>query len=293
MEVSGRTKVCGVIGYPIKHTFSPTIHNAAFAHLKLDFVYVAFQVKTEELENAISGVRSLGIHGLNVTMPHKNAVVRYLNEMDPTAKFMRGVNTILNNNGRLVGFNTDGVGAMNALKENGVNLNGKKMLLLGAGGAANAIAFEAAQEVEELTILNRTPEKAKKLAEILVRKFRKRIEGNSLSEPNINKALQNTNVLINATSVGMHPNVDRSLVAPEWLRSDLCVMDIIYNPLETKLAKDARSKGAKVIDGIEMLIYQGAASFEVWTNHAAPVKVMKQAISNQLPETGAIHYGES
>ncbi len=289
MKVSGRTKICGIIGDPIEHTLSPTMHNAAFAHSKLDFIYVAFQVQKEGLERAICGVRSLGIHGLNVTMPHKNSVIRYLNEMDPTAKFMEAVNTILNDDGMLIGFNTDGVGAIKALKENGATLNNKKMLLLGAGGAANAIAFHAAQEVEELTVLNRTAEKAKKLAEVLRQRFGRKIEGNLLSSSIAKRELEDSNVLINATSVGMHPNVDQSLVDPEWLRSDLCVMDIIYNPLETKLAKDAQSRGAKVISGIEMLVYQGAASFEVWTNHAAPVKAMKLAVVNKLSEAGAIH----
>ncbi len=288
MEVSGRTKVCGLIGDPVEHTLSPTMHNAAFTHLKLDFIYVAFQVKKQELENAIGGMRSLGIRGLNVTMPHKNDVITYLDELNSTAKFMEAVNTILNENGKLRGFNTDGVGALKALKENSVNLNCKKMLLLGAGGAANAIAFHGAQEVEELVILNRTPEKAKKLAETLRKKFGKTIEGNSLSASVIKEELKDSDVLINATSVGMHPNVDQSLVDPEWLRPDLCVMDIIYNPLETKLAKDATSKGAKVISGIEMLVYQGAASFEVWTNQAAPINAMKQAVLNKLSETGAI-----
>jgi shikimate dehydrogenase len=289
MEVSGRTKVCGLIGDPVKHTLSPIMHNAAFTHLKLDFIYVAFQVRKQELENAIGGMRSLGIRGLNVTMPHKNAVISYLDELDSTAKFMEAVNTILNENEKLIGFNTDGVGALKALKENGVNLNGKKMLLLGAGGAANAIAFHSAQEVEELAILNRTPEKAKKLAEALRRKFGKTIEGNLLSASIIKEELKDSDVLINATSVGMHPNFDQSLVDPEWLRPDLCVMDIIYNPLETKLAKNAKSKGAKVISGIDMLVYQGAASFEVWTNQAAPIKAMKQAVLNNLSETGVIH----
>jgi len=289
MEISGRTKVCGLIGDPVEHTLSPTMHNAAFTHLKLDFIYVAFQVKKQELENAIGGVRSLGIHGVNVTMPHKNAIIRYLDELDSTAKFMEAVNTILNDNGKLMGFNTDGVGALKALEEKGVNLNGKKLLLLGAGGAATAIAFHTVQEVEELTILNRTPDKAMKLAEALRRKFGKTIEGNSLSASIIKEELKDSDVLINATSVGMHQNFDQSLVDLEWLRPDLCVMDIIYNPLETKLAKDAKSKGAKVVSGIEMLVYQGAASFEIWTNQVAPIKAMKQAVLNKLSETGATH----
>ena len=282
MEISGKTMICGVIGDPIEHTLSPVMHNAAFNELRLDFIYVAFRVKKEELGNAMGGMRSLGIHGLNVTMPHKNAVINYLDKIDQAAKFIGAVNTILNNEGKLIGFNTDGVGALNALRENGVSLNGKKLLLLGAGGAAKAIAFQTAQEVQELTILNRTAEKAKKLAEVLHRKFDKKIRGNTFSANLMKEELKDSDILINATSVGMHPNIDRSLVDPEWLRPDLCVMDIVYDPLETRLLKDAKSVGAKVIGGVEMLIYQGAASFEVWTNHPAPIHVMRHAVLNEL-----------
>ena len=287
MKISGTTKVCGVIGDPVEHTLSPAMHNAAFNELKLDFIYVVFKVKKEALEKAMKGVRSLGIHGLNVTMPHKNAVINYLDKIDSTAKFIDAVNTVLNDNEKLVGFNTDGAGALKALKENGVDPKGKKLLLLGAGGAANAIAFRMAQEVEELVILNRTAEKAEKLAEILRRKFNKQITGNSLSANRIKEYLKNTDILINATSVGMYPNTNQSPFRPEWLKPDLCVMDIIYNPLETKLAKDAKARGAKVIRGVEMLVYQGAASFEIWTNHSAPVGVMKEAVFKKLLETGA------
>jgi len=222
-------------------------------------------------------------------MPQKNAVMRYLDEIDPTARSIGAVNTILNDERRLTGYNTDGVGALKALKENDITTNGKKLLLLGAGGAGKAIAFHAAQEVKELLILNRTPQKAKKLAEVLRREFNKKINGNALSTEIIEEELRDTDILVNATSVGMHPNIDQSLVPPSLLRPDLCVMDIVYNPLETKLAKDAKAVGAKVVSGIEMLVYQGAASFKIWTNHSAPVIVMKQAVLNKLLELGAHH----
>ncbi len=284
MEISGRTKVCCVIGNPIEHTLSPVMHNAAFEELNLDFVYLAFRVRTEELRDAIAGARSLGIHGLNVTMPHKTAVMKHVDELSSTARSIGSVNTILNAGGRLVGYMTDGVGAMNALKENGVDLEGKKLLLLGAGGAAKAIAFHVAQKAKELKILNRTVQKAEALAEVLGKKFNKKVSGNPLSSELVKKELEDANILINATSVGMHPDVARSLVDPSWLRPDLCVMDIIYNPLETKLAKDAKSVGAKVVSGIEMLVYQGVASFEIWTSHPAPVKAMREAVLNKLSE---------
>ena len=181
MKISGKTKVCCVIGDPIEHSLSPLIHNAAFRHLKLDFVYVAFRVKEEELEEAVRGIRTLKIHGLNVTMPHKTAIIKYLDEIDRTAKAIGAVNTVLNADGKLVGFNTDGVGALNALKNNQVELHGKKILLLGAGGAAKAIAFHLAPEVEELRILNRTGEKARQLASFLQENFNKKVAGDTLS----------------------------------------------------------------------------------------------------------------
>jgi len=285
MEISGKTRVCGIIGDPVEHSLSPAMHNAAFQTLKLDFVYVAFRVRKDKLREAIVGAKSLDIRGLNVTMPHKNAVMKYLDEIDPMARSIGAVNTILNDKGKLIGYNTDGIGALKALKENDISLNGKKLLLLGAGGAGKAIAFHAAQEVEELKILNRTTSKAKDLAEVLRKKFGKKIDGNTLSATTI-KELADADIVVNATSVGMHPKDDQSPIVPSWLRPSLCVMDIVYNPVETKLVKDARSVGAKVVSGVEMLVYQGAASFEIWTNRPAPVKVMKQAILDKLSELG-------
>ena len=287
MTISGKTRVCGVIGDPIEHTLSPTIHNAAFNHLKLDFVFLAFRVEAAGLENAMRGMRGLGIHGLNVTMPHKGTVIDYLDEVDSTVKFLGAANTILNKEGKLSGFNTDGLGALKALRENGIELSGKKVLLLGTGGAAKAIAYSLAEEVGELVVLNRAAEKAKELAETLGRPLNKKIVGGALSPRAIAKNLQDSDVLINATSVGMHPEANQSIVMSRWLKSDLTVLDIVYNPVETKLARDAKAAGAKVISGVEMLIYQGAASFEIWTGHSAPVDVMRRAALNKLSSAGA------
>ena len=282
MVISGKTRVYGVIGDPIEHSLSPAMHNAAFNHLKLDCVFLAFRVKAAELEDAVRGMRGLGIHGLNVTMPHKDAVTKYLDEVDATVKFLGSVNTILNDDGRLLGFNTDGVGALRALRDNGVDLNGKKLLLLGAGGAAKAIAHAFAKEVEELYILNRASEKAKDLAEALSRALGRKVVGDALSPSAVQRNLRDADVLINATSAGMHPNINQSLVAPQWLKPDLTVMDIVYNPLETKLAKDAKAAGARVVSGVEMLLYQGAASFEIWTGLSAPIELMRRAALDKL-----------
>jgi len=286
MTINGKTRVCAIIGDPVEHSLSPVMHNAAFKELGLNLVYVTFNVTRNGLKDAISGAKSLGLLGLNVTMPHKNAVMSYLDETDSAAKAIGAVNTILNEQGNLIGFNTDGKGAMIALQENGVSTGEKKMLLLGAGGAAKAIAFQAAQEVEELVVLNRTSEKAEKLAELLRKRFGNKAKGGTLSAEALKKELKTTDILVNATSVGMNPDVNVSPVPSDLLRRDLCVMDIVYNPLETKLLADAKAAGAKVASGLEMLLYQGAVAFEIWTNCPAPVDVMKKAALSELAEQG-------
>jgi shikimate dehydrogenase len=285
MTVNGKTRVCAIIGDPVEHSLSPVMHNAAFKELGLNLVYVAFTVTSTELKTAVLGAKSLGVRGLNVTMPHKNAVMSHLDEVDSTAKSIGAVNTVLNNQGKLIGYNTDGSGAMIALQENGVYPEEKKLVLLGAGGAAKAIAYQAAQDVEELVILNRTAEKAKKLAEAL-KSFDAKVKAGTLSSEVLKQELPTTDILVNATSAGMHPDVDISPVPSDLLHSDLSVMDIIYNPLETKLLKDAKSAGAKVVSGIEMLLYQGAVAFEIWTNCPAPVEVMREAALNELEKRG-------
>lgn len=287
MEVSGKTKVFCVIGDPIEHSLSPIMHNAAFKHLKIDAVYVAFKVKEEVLEDAVKGMRSFGICGMNVTMPHKTAIINYLDENDSAAKFVGAVNTVLNADGKLVGFNTDGIGALRALKENGVKTRGKRFLLLGAGGAGRAIAFQLAQEADELVILNRDVSKARLLADTLRKRFNKKVVGDRLSRDVLKNWIEDAGVLINATSVGMYPNQNGTPVDKSLLRPGLTVMDIVYNPVETRLLKDAKSVEAKVIHGTEMLVFQGAASFEIWFNKPAPVNVMREAIMKKLQARGS------
>ncbi|MFA5363821.1 MAG: shikimate dehydrogenase [Candidatus Bathyarchaeia archaeon] len=286
MDVSGKTKVCAIIGDPVEHSLSPTMHNAAFNVLGLNLVYVAFTVNANDLESAVLGAKTLGIRGLNVTMPHKNAVIKYLDKLDGSATGIGAVNTVLNENGKLVGYNTDGVGALAALQENGVFVEEKKLVILGAGGSAQAIAYAASQETDELVILNRTVANAQRLAEGLRKNVDSTIKADVLSAAVLKKELADADILINATSVGMHPNTDKSPVPAEYLRPDLSVMDIIYNPLQTKLALDAKVAGAKVVSGLEMLVYQGAVSFEIWTNCPAPVQAMKTAALTKLREHG-------
>jgi shikimate dehydrogenase len=258
------------------------MHNAAFNALNLDYVFLAFKVKPTEVENAVNGMRALNIRGLNVTMPHKTPILKFLDRTDLSAQIINSVNTILNRDNKLFGFNTDGVGALKALRENGVELKGRKVLLLGAGGAARAIAYTMAKEADELAVLNRSLKPAQELAKLLEKTANKKIISGSLSPKEIQQNLQDSDVLINATSVGMKPKAEESPVASKLLRPNLSVMDIVYNPIETKLAKDAKAAGAKVVSGVEMLIYQGAASFEIWTGKSAPVDVMRQAALNHL-----------
>jgi len=282
MTITGKTRVCGVIGDPIEHSLSPIMHNAAFEARKLDFVFLAFRVKSTEVGNAVAGMRALNIRGLNVTMPHKSSVINHLDRVDLSAQIVNSVNTILNEENLLFGFNTDGVGALKALRENGVEPKGRKVLLLGAGGAARAIAYTLAKEADELAVLNRTVKQARELAKLLEKSLNKKVIAGSLSPGDIQRNIEDSDILVNATSVGMKPKPDESPVATKALRSNLAVMDIVYNPMETKLAKDAKAAGAQVISGVEMLIYQGAASFEIWTGKSAPVEVMREAALNHL-----------
>lgn len=282
MIITGKTRACGVIGDPINHSLSPIIQNAAFEAVNINFVFLAYKVKTSGLEDAVNGARALNIRGLNVTMPHKTRIIDFLDRIDLSAQIIKSVNTVLNKENLLFGFNTDGVGALRALKENGVEPKGRKVLLLGAGGAARAVAYTLAKEADELVVLNRTVKSSHNLAKLLEKTVGKKVVAGSLSISDIQRNLQDSDILINATSVGMKPKPQESPVPIKLLRRDLSVMDIVYNPIETRLIKDAKSMGAVVIGGIEMLIYQGAASFEIWTGKSAPIQVMKKAALSHL-----------
>jgi len=284
VKISGKTRVCAVIGDPVEHSLSPCFQNAAFQHLGLDFVYVAFTVKAEELGNAIAGIRSLGFHGLNVTMPHKISVIQYLDDLDENAEKVGSVNTILNRNGRLIGYTTDGVGAFNALKYNDINPRGKKIVILGAGGASRSVSFALVKEAKELVILNRTVTRAEKLVSDLhsfIGEYAK-VRSGGLTEENLRKELGDADILINATPVGMRPREDEMPLDEKYLHPDLAVFDLVYNPIETKLLKEARRIGAKTINGLSMLIHQGAVSFEIWTGVKAPIHVMMKAAEEEL-----------
>ena len=284
MEISGRTKVCALIGDPVEHSLSPAMHNAAFKHLDLDYVYLAFKVRREELRDAVNGVKALKIHGLNVTKPLKVEITTLLDRLDESALNIGAVNTVLRAGDKLIGYNTDCIGALEALREAGVNLEGMKAVILGAGGAARAVAFAVAPKVRELVILNRTVTKAESLSRDLKRRLGVDVRFGGLSEVEKEEELKDADLLINATSVGMKPNENLSPVSPNLLKPDLTVFDLVYNPVETKLLKDAKKVGAKVVDGLSMLLFQGAAAFSIWTDRDPPLKVMREALKSALEE---------
>lgn len=276
-KISGKTAICGIIGDPIEHTVSPAMHNAAFGHLGLDFVYVPFKVKSEDLELAIRGIKALNIRGLNVTIPHKVAVMPFLNEIDTLSEKIGSVNTIVNRDGELKGYNTDASGFWNALQAEKITPVGKKVIVLGAGGAARAIVFMLADKGAELTIVNRNQLRAQALADMASAAFRKNIKALELNQENLKVAIKEAEMIVNTTSVGMSPDNEETPVPARLLKSDLFVFDIIYNPLESRLLAEARKTGARTIGGMEMLIQQGAAAFELWTGKKPPVNIMRDA----------------
>ncbi len=276
-----------VIGDPIEHSLSPIMQNAALRELGLDreFVFEKTRVKEEELKNFIKKVKQVklvkpeNIVGLNVTIPHKVAITKLLDELSEEAELIGAVNTIKKEGRKLIGFNTDGIGCINALKEKGFEIKNKKAVLLGAGGAARAIAFVLAQNgLRHLVIMNRTSEKAEELAKEVSTKTKARVTAANLA--NLSKALSDSDVLINATAVGM--NRDETLVTAELMQPNLVVFDIVYSPLKTKLLKEAEKAGAKIIDGLEMLVQQGAVAFELFTGKKAPVEAMRNALRGKL-----------
>ncbi len=282
MNITSETKIYGLIGYPVKHSVSPQIHNAAFKTVGINAVYLTFEVKKEFLKKALDGVKALGIKGLNVTIPHKVNVIKYLNKLTYEAKLIGAVNTILNEGGKLIGFNTDYTGVLKTFETYKIDLTNKKIVLLGAGGAAKAIAFAIAEKASSLIILNRTKRKAVNLVKELNKKLKVNALGNSLTFKALKNSLKDADILINATSVGMEPNVNQTLVAKELLQKDMIVFDIIYNPLETKLLKEAREIGAKCINGVEMLIQQAAEAFKIWFKIEPPINEMRKAALKSL-----------
>jgi shikimate dehydrogenase len=283
MNINAQTQLCGLVGYPVAHSLSPAIHNAAFHQLGLNFVYLAFPV--QDLEGAIRGIRALGhIRGLSVTIPHKVAILPFLDSVDTTAKFIGSVNTVIQDRGMLVGSNTDASGAIQALQQGGVERSGQRVVILGSGGAARAIAFGLCVEgkIEHLTILGIDDKERDMLAGELRAKTPIPLDNASLTPESLQSALAHAQLLIHCTPMGMHPKIEESCVPKHLLHQDLTVMDIVYNPLNTRLIQDAQAAGCRTIQGIEMFLHQAIGQFELWTGESAPIDVMRNVLTSHF-----------
>jgi len=282
MKPTAATVVCGIIGDPVEHSMSPAMQNAAFEAAGIDWVYVAFRVDRELLSAAVAGVRALGLRGLNVTVPHKVDIMSYLDSIDPVARRIGAVNTIVNGSGHLRGYNTDAAGFTHALATGGVNVAGRRVVVLGAGGGARAVVYSLADLGAVPVIVNRTPERAEALAADVTRDTGVDAAGSVLTPSTLDELARSAVLIVNTTSVGMSPHVDASPCPPAVLRRDLAVCDIVYNPLRTALMRDAGAAGARTISGVEMLVGQGARAFELWTGLGAPVDVMRRVVLTEL-----------
>ena len=269
--INGHTKIFGILGRPVTHSLSPAMHNAAFRHLGVNAVYVAFPVT--DLRQAVAGLRGLGIGGVSVTIPFKEEIIPLLDELDPQAAQIGAVNTVVNRDGRLTGYNTDWLGAVTALTAK-ISLKGRHVLILGAGGASRAIAFGIFHQGGKVTLTDIDAARAAALARDLG------AEVISLEALDRCPAA----ILVNATPVGMAPDVEGIPINPDLLARFATVMDIVYQPLTTRLLREARVRGAATIDGVQMLIHQATAQFELFTGRQAPAEVMARAAYAALGE---------
>jgi len=276
-ELNGRTLVCGVMGDPVEHSVSPAMHNAAFRALGLNYVYLPFRVSKAGLAGAVEGIRALHIAGMNVTIPHKVSIIPLMDEVDPLAARIGAVNVVRNEGGRLAGGNTDAEGFLRLLKEQGVEARSLRVVVLGAGGASRAVCFALASLGADITILNRTVQRAENCAADMAKYTGRTFAALEMNPDNLAGSLAKADLLVNATSMGMAPHADESPVNRELLERRHIVVDIVYNPVKTRLLKEAEKAGAGIMGGLDMLAWQGALSFEIWTGCRAPVDVMRRA----------------
>ena len=283
--ISGKTSVFGIFGHPVEHTFSPGMHNAAFAKIKRDACYVPFAVAPVDLGRAVRAVVPLGIRGLNITIPHKETIIPFLDDLTDDARMIGAVNTIEVNRGKLIGHNTDGRGFLRSLRaETGFRPKGKTILMVGSGGAARAVGINLALSGARTIILcDLDTVKAVKLSRDIQNKTATRVK--VVDPEDLEKSAPVAECIINATPLGLKPG-DPLPIPRHLIRKDQLICDLVYNPLRTPLLKAARSAGADTLSGIGMLLYQGVIAFEIWTGGKAPVNVMKAALAGQIERRG-------
>ena len=283
--VRGNTRVVGVFGFPVEHSLSPAMHNAAFAALRLSFIYVPFPVSPDALGSAIRSLPALGIVGVNLTIPHKENVLPFLDAITDEAREVGAVNTVHCVEGRLLGDNTDGRGFYEPLHELGLSLSGRQAVVLGAGGAARSVVFRLLREGANVVLTNRTLDRAERLAQDAAEAGYSAqvrvVDGKS--EKELGNAIAGAELLVHTTRVGMHPTPDAMPPVPlEAFHPNLLVYDLVYNPVETRLIQEARRRGCRTLTGVKMLVYQGAAAFERWTGLWPPTELMEAAVLEGL-----------
>lgn len=281
MKIDSNTKIYGLFGYPVRHSLSPVMHNAAFKELGINAVYICFEIKPEDLKEAVRALKTLRICGINVTVPHKVEIMNLLDELDGEAELTGSVNTVKNLEGRLKGFNTDGVGFIKSLKEDlGVNPKGKSFFIFGAGGAGRAVGFSLAKEkARAIQFYDAVKMRAEKLAERIKRIFP---DCNTAFIPEISpSAFEGIDVVVNATPQGMKEE-DSLLFDLNLVSKKTKIFDLIYNPKETRLVREAKKRDLEAVNGLGMLLYQGAESFKIWTQKNAPLEVMRKALLKSL-----------
>lgn len=283
-RITGHTELIGLIATPIRHSSSPKMHNEAFAKLGLDYAYLAFEVGTEQLESTIKGFRGMNVRGCNVSMPNKTVVHKYLDKLSDAAELCGAVNTVVNDNGVLTGHITDGIGYMKSLEDAGINPIGKKMTIVGAGGAATAIEIQAALDgVAELSIFNIKDdfyERAKQTVKDINEKTSCKAKLYDLADlDKLKEEISNSYIFTNATGMGMKPLEGKTYIPDaSFLRPELIVSDVVYSPRETALLKMAKEVGCKTVNGLGMMLFQGAAAFEMWTGKEMPIEHMKDVL---------------
>lgn len=284
-RISGHTRLLALIGSPVGHSGSPAMYNYSFEKLGLDYAYVAFDVKEDGVKDALQAMRLFNMRGMNVTMPDKVEAARYMDELSPAAQIIGAVNTIVHEDGRLIGHMTDGEGFVNNLKDHGVSIEGKKMVVAGGGGAATAIQVQCALDgAKEITIFNKKDSFFARTLEI-AEKIKASVPAcvvnvYDIDEEEVLRAeLETADIFVNATIVGMKPMEDQSVIKDvSWLRSDLVVADIVYNPEETKLLREAKAAGCTCVGGKGMLLWQGASAFKLYTGMEMPVEEVKELL---------------
>ncbi|MGC9985148.1 MAG: shikimate dehydrogenase [Polyangia bacterium] len=283
-RIDASFEVCALFGLPARHSVGPALHNAAFEALNLPLVYVAHEVESARLAEAFAGARSMGYRGLSITMPHKVAALALVDDIDDTAGAIGCINTVVMKDGRLRGANVDGLGALGALRQAGADPAGRRVLLLGSGGAARALAITIGLHAKpaELLILGAIEDELARLAHDVVERTGCPVSADLLTDASLAAGLGKAQILLHCTPVGMKPDSERSLVPREGLRSDLVVFDAVYNPRWTLLLRHAAAAGCRVIEGTEMFLGQAALQFEMWTGRPAPTDIMRRVLDARL-----------